>query len=109
MSFKAKFREFKESLKSVRFFWKTIWNHRWYDYAYFQDLLDKQLEYLEANYGENSHYVGDCFTKGRIRILRKYLEDWKDCDMYEIDPKYCKEKRDKFFKHLSLNIDKFWD
>jgi len=95
--------DLKESIKSIKFFFKTIWNHRWYDYCFFRELLDKQLEYLENHYGTKSHFIGDCFTKGRIKILRRYLEDWKECD------KDCKEKKEKFFKYLGLNIDKFWD
>ncbi len=97
--------QLKESLNSLKFFFKTIWNHRWWDYCYFQDLLDKQLEYLEEHYGTKSHFVGDCFTKGRIKILRRYLEDWKECEYYGD----CKEKKERFFKHLSNSIDKFWD
>jgi hypothetical protein len=99
----------KESLKSVKFFAGTIWNHRWWDYGFFQTLLDKQLEYMEKHFGTDSIFIGDCFTKGRIIILRKYLKEWVECDDFDLNGKDCKKKRKKFFKHLERNIEKFWD
>jgi hypothetical protein len=97
----------KESFDSVKFFARTIWKHRWWDYYFFQNLLDKQLEYLEVNYGTNSHFVGDNFTKGRIMVLRRYLKDWVECD--DFDENQCKNKRKRFFKYLERNIERFWD
>jgi hypothetical protein len=96
-----------ESLHSLKFFFKTIYNHRWWDYYFFQKLLDKQLEYLEAHYGKDSHFVGDCFTKGRIKILRKYLKEYIECD--EFEENICQEKRKKFFRYFERNLERFWD
>jgi hypothetical protein len=40
-------------------------------------------------------------------VLRKYLNEWIECDEYK---EYeCKEKRKKFFLHLERNFEKFWD
>ena len=103
------FRIVKESLHSVKFFFTTIWNHRWWDYYFFQKLLDKQLEYLEVHYGNDSHFIGDTFTRGRIMVLRRYLKEWIECDDFEFDYTECKEKRKRFFLHLERNIEKFWD
>jgi hypothetical protein len=99
--------EIKESLESLRFFFKTIWNHRWWDYWHFQKLLDAQLRFMEEHYGKDSHFVGDCFTKGRIIILRKYLKDWIECDEFEYE--VCRNKKKKFFKALERNFERFWD
>ena len=104
------FRILKESLQTMKFFFITIWNHKWWDYYFFQKLLDKQLEYLEVHYGSNSHFVGDTFTRGRIIILRRYLREWIECDEYgDFDYNKCNEKRKRFFKFLERNIEKFWD
>jgi hypothetical protein len=97
----------KESLETTRFFIKSIWNHRWWDYYFFQIFLDKQLEFLEVHYGRDSHFIGDTFTRGRIMVLRKYLKEWIECD--EFKEYECKEKRKRFFLHLERNFEKFWD
>jgi hypothetical protein len=103
------FYEIKESFESLKFFFKTIWYHRWWDYWFFQVLLDKQLEFMEKHYGKDSHFVGDCFTKKRIIVLRRYLKEWIECDDFENKIGDCKEKRKKFFKYLERNFEKFWD
>ena len=97
----------KESLESLFFFFKTIYKHRWWDYYFFQNLLDKQLEFMEKHYGKDSHFVGACFTKKRIIVLRKYLKEWIDCNDFDIND--CNNKRKKFFKYLERNFEKFWD
>ena len=101
------FRILKESFYTLRFFFKTIWNHRWWDYYFFQKLIDKQLEFMEVNYGTNSHFMGDSFTRGRIIILRRFLKEWIECEDFDYGD--CKDKRKKFFKHLERNFEKFWD
>ena len=97
----------KESLESVRFFAKTIWKHRWWDYWFLQRFMDRLLEHMEKHYGKDTHFVGAEFTKGRIIIVRKYLKEWMECD--EFNDFDCKNKRKKFFKHFERNIERFWD
>jgi hypothetical protein len=107
--------EIRESLHSLRFFFKTIYEHRWWDYYFFQILLDAQLHFMEIHYGKDSHFVGDKFTKGRIIVLRKFLKDWIECDdLDESDESEksnsdCKNKRKKFFRYFERNFEKFWD
>jgi hypothetical protein len=99
--------EIRESLHSLKFFFKTIYKHRWWDYYFFQILLDAQLHFMEIHYGKDSHFVGDKFTKGRIIVLRKFLKDWIECDDFEKSD--CKNKRKKFFRYFERNFEKFWD
>jgi len=99
--------EIRESLHSLKFFFKSIYKHRWWDYYFFQMLLDKQFHFMEIHYGKDSHFIGAKFTKGRIIVLRKFLKDWTDCN--DFDESDCKNKRKKFFRYFERNFEKFWD
>lgn len=68
----------KEEIKNFNFYFDTIKNDKWWDYAFMLRLWDKKLEQMEINW-ENSHYVDskkELKTIKRARkLLKKLIED----------------------------------
>jgi hypothetical protein len=92
-----------QGLKNLVRFWDVIWEFRWWDYGFQVQVLDKMLEVCEENYGTKSHFKGDGFTLGRIKVIRKYIrlaeEDWINED----------EHLAKAMGYYGRNYKRFWD
>lgn len=91
--------------KNLWFYRKVIWRYRWYDYGYQLAVIDKMLENCEKHWGIDTHYVGDKFTLGRIRVIRKYIALYNSTDdMYEESRLF-----KKIMRYYSRNLERFWD
>lgn len=107
-------------------FWKyksIIYRDRWWDYSFTMQLLQFKLKDTIDNWTEkNTHSVGAYFTRKRMIVLLKRLENFEDTlDNLQYDfivnKKYTKEEYDEARKEvimktwLSLgnNIQRFWD
>ena len=67
-------------LKNLAMFASTVWKWKWWDFSNHLEMMDKQLEICEKHWAKDTHYVGDTFTLGRIKAVRRFFErriwDW---------------------------------
>ena len=63
-------------------FRKVIWNYRHWDYVFQLDIIEQMLIECERKWVVETIYVGDTFTRGRIRVLLKNLDEYRNssCD-----------------------------
>ncbi len=73
-------KEFSRSLVSIISFWRVIWNWRWYDYSYTLDILERDLQLRLRYWGTKTHYIGDKFTRGRMLVLLKNLQEYREAE-----------------------------
>lgn len=99
------FKELCSSLKNLVSFYKVVRDWRWYDYSYALDLLVKDLELRGREWGVNTHYVGDSFTKKRICVVLRYYYSYVGADDYIVEDKMLK----KFLKAYARLIPRLWD
>ena len=76
-------------LKNLAIFASTVWKWRWWDFSSHLEMMDKQLEICEKHWAKNTHYVGDTFTLGRIKVVRRYYARYNTSDVRDGD-KYLK-------------------
>ena len=94
-----------ESVKNLKTYTAVVWNHRWWDYGFQLDMIDKMLEDCENNWVKRTHYVGDKFTLGRIKVVRRYYKEYKEEVCYEEEDK----KMMKFMKAYTRLLKRLWD
>jgi len=99
--------DFIDGIKNLFKYSKLVWRDRWWDYYFLEDWILFKLKDMEKHWGKKTHYVGDCFTKKRLQVLIKKLEELKKLDE-EFDKDIMK-KRAEVYKLLGRNIGKFWD
>lgn len=98
-------KELYRSLWNLVKFFKVVWRWRWYDYSYSLDLLIKDLELREREWGVSTHYVGDSFTKKRIQVVLRYYYSYVGADDYIVEDKMLK----KFLTSYTRLIRSLWD
>lgn len=110
----------KNGVKNLWKFKFIIWNDRWYDYSYFIKLIKFKLQ-DNINNWHKSHYIGSEFTKKRMIIILKRIEEY-ETNLDNLHELYYTKKmtRDKYKKlkkklinktwgALGRNITRFWD
>jgi hypothetical protein len=114
------YKNVKYGLLNLKFYFKVIWYDRWYDFSFIETLMDKKLEQMENNW-HKAHYVGSNFTLGRIKVLRKRLQNL-DEEIEKVHEEFslghqdkkrwkkdCDKVYDSFWKVLGRNTTRFWD
>jgi len=99
----------KHIIHNIKLYFPIILHDRWWDYSYFEELIIHKLKNLEEHWGKDTHYVGDCFTKGRIKVL---LRQWERIEKMEDDLSTILEARKEkelWFKRFSKLLPKLWD
>lgn len=107
----------------IKNFWKykgVIWKDRWYDYSFIIELLKFKLKDNIKNW-DKAHYVGSDFTKKRMIVLLKRIEEF-DSNLENLQELYYKKKISKkkynelkkellmlTWFSLGRNIQRFWD
>ena len=91
-------------LKNLVQFASTVWKWRWWDFSSQLEMMDKQLEICEKHWGKHTHYVGDTFTLGRIKAVRRYYARYNTSCIIDED-KYLK----KFVKGYARLLPRLWD
>ena len=94
-----------ESVKSLRFYFTTARRHRWWDYHFQVVMIDRMLQQCEKHWGKDTHYVGDKFTLGRIKVIRKYIHLYRTTHEHTKETLYLK----KALRYYAANIQRFWD
>lgn len=114
-------------------FWyyrKLIYRDRWYDHDFLIKFIIVKLKQMEENWHQ-SHYAGHKFTKCRMQIIRKSIENFEEDmdemihkksmeipddatdkerkEIYREIRKECYKIEDKAFGRLGRNIRRFWD
>ena len=91
-------------LKNLVTFASTIWKWRWWDFSSQLEMMDKQLEICEKHWSKDTHYVGDNFTLGRIKVVRRYYTRYNTS--YSVtEEDYLK----KFLKGYAKLLPRLWD
>ena len=91
-------------LKNLAMFASTVWKWRWWDFSSHLEMMDKQLEICEKHWAKDTHYVGDTFTLGRIKVVRRYYARYNTSRVMDED-KYLK----KFVKGYARLLPRLWD
>lgn len=71
------------SLCNLRRYHRVIYGHRWWDYGSMLEVVDKMLEEREQYWVKKTHYVGDRFTLGRIKVLRRMYREYSTSDTWD--------------------------
>ena len=93
--------------QNLKLYFPILIKDRWWDYEFFDELIIYKLKDLERHWGKDTHYVGDCFAKGRIKVL---LKQWEKIKKLEIkDLKKYKKERAKWFCRFGRTLPRLWD
>lgn len=91
-------------LRNLRRYYSVVYKHRWWDYYFMLEMIDKMLEEREQRWVKSTHYVGDRFTLGRIKVLRRMYKEYRTSgawDEYEILRRY--------LSRLARTVPRLWD
>jgi len=92
-----------QGCKNLRFYFRRVWGHRFWDYGFQLEMMDKMMEDCENNWVVNTIYVGDTFTLKRIKVIRRQYQRYVDSCEFE------QEELKKFLKMYSRNLPRLWD
>lgn len=70
-------------LCNLRRYHSVIYRHRWWDYGSMLEVVDKMLEEREQCWVKKTHFVGDRFTLGRIKVLRRMYREYSTSDTWD--------------------------
>lgn len=117
---KKMIRDIKDGISNFWKYRKIIWNDRWWDYGFTLKLIRFKLNDNIQNW-DKSHYVGCNFTKKRMIVLLKRIDEFED-KIEELQNLYFikliskdeyRKKKNKIIHDcwysLGRNIQRFWD
>ena len=91
-------------LCNLRRYYSVVYKHRWWDYYFMLEMVDKMLEEREQRWGSSTHYVGDKFTLGRIKVLRRMYKEYRASGVWDED-----EMLRRYLSRLARTVPKLWD
>ncbi|NCB97517.1 MAG: hypothetical protein EOM36_04095 [Bacteroidia bacterium] len=89
---------------NLRSYYSVIYTHRWWDYYFMLEVMDKMLEEREQCWVKKTHYVGDTFTLGRIKVLRRMYREYKTSDLLDED-----ELLRRYLSRFARVVPRLWD
>ena len=105
-----KWYNFKYFFKNLKLYFPILIKDRWWDYSFFEELIIHKLKDLEKHWGKDTHYVGDCFTKGRIKVLLRKWERIKNYeDEHPTDLKEIENLKIQWFKEFGRILPRLWE
>ena len=72
-----------QGLCNLRRYHRVIYRHRWWDYGFMLEVVDKMLEEREQCWVKKTHFVGDRFTLGRIKVLRRMYREYSTSNTWD--------------------------
>ena len=91
-------------LCNLRRYYSVVYKHRWWDYYFMLEMVDKMLEEREQRWVKSTHYVGDRFTLGRIKVLRRMYKEYRTSGIWDED-----EMLRRYLSRLARTVPKLWD
>ena len=91
-------------LGNLRRYHSVIYKHRWWDYYFMLEVMDKMLEEREQCWAKKTHYVGDTFTLGRIKVLRRMFRQYRTSGVWDED-----ELLRRYLSRLARTVPRLWD
>ena len=91
-------------ISNLRRYHSVIYKHRWWDYYFMLEVMDKMLEEREQCWVKKTHYVGDAFTLGRIKVLRRMFRQYRTSDVWDED-----ELLRRYLSRFARLVPRLWD
>ena len=91
-------------LCNLRRYYSVVYKHRWWDYYFMLEMVDKMLEEREQCWVKKTHYVGDTFTLGRIKVLRRMYKEYRTSGIWDED-----EMLRRYLSRLARTVPRLWD
>lgn len=91
-------------LCNLRRYYSVVYKHRWWDYYFMLEVIDKMLEEREQHWVKSTHYVGDRFTLGRIKVLRRMYKEYRASGVWDED-----KMLRRYLSRLARTVPKLWD
>lgn len=110
----------KYGVKNLWDYKSIIWNDRWYDHSFILNLLVFKMK-RNIKQWNNAHYIGSDFTKKRMIVLTKRLQEYEDnkeqllsdCISKKYNKKQynikLKQLQHKTWTSFGRQMYKFWD
>ena len=89
---------------NLRRYHSVIYKHRWWDYYFMLEVMDKMLEEREQCWAKKTHYVGDKFTLGRIKVLRRMYKQYRTSVVWDED-----ELLRRYLSRFARLVPRLWD
>ena len=94
----------RTGIRNLCRYYSVIYKHRWWDYYFMLEVMDKMLEEREQCWVDKTHYVGDRFTLGRIKVLRRMYKQYRISDVWEED-----ELLRRYLSRFARLVPRLWD
>ena len=91
-------------ISNLRRYHSVIYKHRWWDYYFMLEVMDKMLEEREQCWVKKTHYAGDTFTLGRIKVLRRMFRQYRTSDAWDED-----ELLRRYLSRFVRLVPRLWD
>ena len=91
-------------ISNLRRYYSVVYKHRWWDYYFMLEMIDKMLEEREQCWVKKTHYVGDTFTLGRIKVLRRMFRQYRTSDAWDDD-----ELLRRYLRRFVRLVPRLWD
>ena len=89
---------------NLRRYHSVIYKHRWWDYYFMLEVMDKMLEEREQCWVKKTHYEGDAFTLGRIKVLRRMYKQYQTSGIWDED-----ELLRRYLSRFARVVPRLWD
>ena len=96
----------KKFFRNLKIYYCILKDDEWWDFSYFEKLIIHKLKDLEKHWGKDTYYKGDCFTKGRIRVI---LREWEKIEKLDKDLQNVDKLKEEWFRKLGRLMPKLWD
>ena len=104
--FDDKIYNFKKFFRNLKLYYPILKRDEWWDYSYFEELVIFKLKQLEKHWGDDTHYIGDNFTKKRIQVL---LREWEKIEELDEDLQDVDKLKEEWFRKLGRLLPRLWD